>query len=926
VRVGAAHEPAERQADLMADAVMRGHTDWAPPELPPVDRSKKVRRACAACATSAPYACASCEEAKLRRSVAGGGFDNAAAPSSVMDVVSGSGRPLAAPTRAWLEPRFGFDFGRVRIHDDAAAAGSAAQIGARAYTLGPHIVFGAGQFAPSRADGMRLLAHELAHVVQQEGGGAPLVRRQPEDELPPPQDRANDLLNDNPLITKPVTEPAEATCPKPPTHLGNVQPSPPCSSDLPETDGPTFRFCKDADTLIASERARLRTLAASLDSGTTFEVHGYASKDAPGATQLEREQYNLNLSCHRAKRVARELVNGGVLESKIQVGAHGGTERFGTGESNRDDRVVQLHHVAPGRQTPGSANNPTRDQLPDVVEAAKQRLIRGEYHVSADAYVQRWSCGHFHTLAEVVERSTIEIDRRISLDEQGSIGTVGVNTIVISDKIADTDNMSECAANRIADLAFHHLARPNVPFSGDQHRMALHLLSLAGIDSCRVHDIVTQKQREFDTPLPADPQAGQAPLCATDPLPGATSSKELAQGVAHPPPTFTLSRPLQVDTQVSPLQVQSDGLQMSVDPPDDALLVSGVASVSGDTSEIQNWQVGLLQTVESANTFVQYASGGKIRERLPLPLRDGPRADNARSRPPWFDLDAQQDAQPGNVPVQLQDSPNLPNFAFFVDLNRIKLVESQQLDPTDRNKGAIETPTFGPAGGSVPDTRDVASHGHREIVFNTWLAARRKDAPLSRFSTTFIAGKKIAYHLDFDFVFRGIRNPGGSGSLSITATDATDADTSTMQLRGATPADFTRPGQPSLFNEFLVSEAPPSIGQAGGITSLLDLPRKVQQLVTPIRNRLGFKQPLTLLIKFQLSTGEIILDTRMLAAGAVVAQNDDNTRPKLTDSELRLLAQEVFFALRGKLIIGRLSPSQGTTGSMRLSFAQLGLP
>ncbi len=82
---------------------------------------------------------------------------------------NGSGRPLDPATRSYMEPRFGHDFSQVRVHTDARAAESARAVNARAYTLGQDVVFGAGQYAPGTADGNRLLAHELAHVVQQGG-------------------------------------------------------------------------------------------------------------------------------------------------------------------------------------------------------------------------------------------------------------------------------------------------------------------------------------------------------------------------------------------------------------------------------------------------------------------------------------------------------------------------------------------------------------------------------------------------------------------------------------------------------------------------------------------------------------------------------------------------------------------------------------
>jgi hypothetical protein len=93
-------------------------------------------------------------------------------------VVAGkSGRPLDSAIRALMQQRFQYDFSRVRIHTDPDAAESARAAMAKAYTVGNDIVFGAGAYAPDHAEGRRLLAHELAHVLQADptratGGGA----------------------------------------------------------------------------------------------------------------------------------------------------------------------------------------------------------------------------------------------------------------------------------------------------------------------------------------------------------------------------------------------------------------------------------------------------------------------------------------------------------------------------------------------------------------------------------------------------------------------------------------------------------------------------------------------------------------------------------------------------------------------------------
>ena len=93
-------------------------------------------------------------------------------PDSVRDEL-GAGRPLESGTRARMESSFARSFQDVRIHDDAATAALAGSLGARAFTVGDDIGFGAGEYRPETLLGRGLLAHELAHTIQQRGGGAP---------------------------------------------------------------------------------------------------------------------------------------------------------------------------------------------------------------------------------------------------------------------------------------------------------------------------------------------------------------------------------------------------------------------------------------------------------------------------------------------------------------------------------------------------------------------------------------------------------------------------------------------------------------------------------------------------------------------------------------------------------------------------------
>lgn len=94
-----------------------------------------------------------------------------AVPSLVHEVLRSSGQPLDPTARAFFEPRFGQDFSQVRVHAGTQAAASARSVGALAYAVGRDVVFGQEQYRPGSAAGLHLLAHELAHVVQQDGGG-----------------------------------------------------------------------------------------------------------------------------------------------------------------------------------------------------------------------------------------------------------------------------------------------------------------------------------------------------------------------------------------------------------------------------------------------------------------------------------------------------------------------------------------------------------------------------------------------------------------------------------------------------------------------------------------------------------------------------------------------------------------------------------
>ncbi|MGH7841779.1 MAG: eCIS core domain-containing protein [Candidatus Binataceae bacterium] len=132
-------------------------------------RAGVLQRKCACGGLTPGGECAACagkREALLRPSTNGPGSADAV-PPIVGEVLRSRGQPLDRPTQAFMEQRFGSDFSSVRVHTDSKAAESTRAVSALAYTAGRHVVFDANQYAPYTSDGRHLIAHELAHVVQQ---------------------------------------------------------------------------------------------------------------------------------------------------------------------------------------------------------------------------------------------------------------------------------------------------------------------------------------------------------------------------------------------------------------------------------------------------------------------------------------------------------------------------------------------------------------------------------------------------------------------------------------------------------------------------------------------------------------------------------------------------------------------------------------
>ncbi|RFC40251.1 MAG: protein of unknown function (DUF4157) [Candidatus Nitrotoga sp. CP45] len=217
------------------------------------------------------------------------------APTSVGSVFSSSGRPLEPALRKDMEQRFGHDFSGVRVHSGPAAAQSARELNALAYTAGRDIVFDAGKFAPDTNDGRRLLAHELTHVVQQRGqrvaAQMKLAVGTPGEAGEREADAAADAVMQGrsvPSIT-PGFPGIQRKCRA--AELG--APTPDCTPSQQGVAGWQFQFKVGCDDLLSGEEAKI----SKPKVGSQLKIHGFASQEGDAG-------FNNDLSCHRANRIA----------------------------------------------------------------------------------------------------------------------------------------------------------------------------------------------------------------------------------------------------------------------------------------------------------------------------------------------------------------------------------------------------------------------------------------------------------------------------------------------------------------------------------------------------------------------------------------------------------------------------------------------
>lgn len=267
--------------------------------------------------------------------------------------------PLQESVRAPMETRFGAEFGAVRIHADATAAESARTIGAAAYTVGRDIVFGAGRYQPHSGAGQQLLAHELAHVVQQSRGGSAL----PDAEAR--ADRAADQAVQGRLVS------TQALGGAPVALQAKPDDNPAADAGLPFPTKSLSGFALNSAALTSTHSADIDNLAWSISLHLGMRKNGRATISIVGHTDRSGdEKLNDALGQSRADMARQALIDAlkkqGIGENKFgeiassSMGESSPTVPTADGVKNEKNRRVEIN-VSVGSQPAAPPAKPSFD-------------------------------------------------------------------------------------------------------------------------------------------------------------------------------------------------------------------------------------------------------------------------------------------------------------------------------------------------------------------------------------------------------------------------------------------------------------------------------------------------------------------------------------------------------------------------------------
>src|SRR5262245_6192640 len=530
----------EQEADRIADQVMR-MLDPGPSGRPlSTVAAPKLQRTCA-CGGSGESGglCSECAaEKKLQR------FSSAPSPVSdapplVNDVIRSPGEPLDGATRAFMERRFGYDFSHTRIHVGELAARSASAVNARAFTVGEHLVFGQGQYRPGMASGRQLLAHELAHVVQQSHAPTfrPAAISEPDDVSEHEAESAAHTVMTGRramlgLGASPVAR-LQRACG---SALG--KPKKDCTKSDIGIVGLQFLFDVGCDTLQSFEVDHLAQIVKTIPKGAPLNVHGYASVEG-GA------DFNLELSCHRANKLAALILAARPDCNIYELFKHG-TQKGPPGPEFWRAASVEI----------AQSRIPLQEETPDKPKATPPQTIPSCPGVPNsipstcagrhEAYAAAQRCFPLNAWLPCVARTSANICRVIEAfnfrgDEGSQLSlcvsaSYGAQKDLVRDKGTWLHNTNACIWGhwRAALEAMHDPTKPIPTGVTPEWRDAITLCRLEGVGTsacCEAHVIAEQQAIEhcggyddllfgrLPTDVPSAPLCSDFVLLASGPLP-----------------------------------------------------------------------------------------------------------------------------------------------------------------------------------------------------------------------------------------------------------------------------------------------------------------------------------------------------------------------------------------------------------------------
>jgi hypothetical protein len=769
----------------------------------------------------------------------------------------GGGTALPPGTRHFFEERFGSDFGDVRVHSSPQASEAAKSAHAHAFTIGRDIVFGQGRYTPESQAGRSLLAHELTHVVQQT---RPMERsdlqshalmRSSEGEDPPgASSKSGASTGTQPLFigSEFSTRSDDPSCAQATKGLGKIPPEVKCpdsEEDLGFTK-PYYLFCIGSDVFSKPHTpTEILNFVREQPAQSHFVVHGYSSTDGTPAD-------NLRLSCHRALRVAREIINDGVPSENIEIAQKGQTTQFGGLEENR--RAVVLA-IPPSDGTPVGENLPvtTRIEKEEVVERARGRLREGNYNLGADAYIKFWTCGKIKRISDAVDRMHVRFQGEPGLKNPGVEGTaegIGTNVIVLSDAVLGSSNQDDCVTERLVDMAFHQMTLDTIGSFQLRHQGARYLLGLGGFNSCTIPG--------FNDPvLNQDPLANEAaPPCAEAPLP------TRLQPPGGKPVRFEVDDPYD---EVSSAKIRweadySRNRALIIVPGLPIFARSNVQGY-GDPAELAQYEIGYMQTITQDETVVDYVSGHRLEYRVPVPIRD---ADRRPTKAPWFASEF----------VSIPDSAGQASSLMFKGIVTEVPLAYEDVEQGDRIQS-----------GNVIDTAT------RNINFVNWLVARRRGSSPDHYATHFLKGCRFNFTQQVDVL--GVK---GKGTFDTRREDADDASQTVMQFGGQTPEDLNE-------HDYTIVTNPPPREKAGRVTpaEFMGMLREMIEGLDP--PRLGLKHsPAAVRVYLDMETGRVALPESDPKSSFSPVTADS---PNIPQKPLNDLAREVLIRARKRDFLGR---------------------